>query len=112
MTRHAIRLPLLVLSALLLALAAPALVTPGALLEGDFRARLQDLMIQDEQGRWWMIGYESRQWYVHDGEKWVRGEPMVSPEETAVSSRTPDIVPARLRQTSVKTDHFSEEISE
>jgi len=32
-------------------------------------------MIQDEQGRWWMIGYETGQWYYHDGTKWVRGEP-------------------------------------
>ena len=47
----------------------------GALSEADFKARLQDLMIQDEQGRWWMIGYETGQWYVHDGEKWAQAEP-------------------------------------
>ena len=47
----------------------------GDLSETDFKARLQDLMIQDEQGRWWMIGYETGQWYVHDGEKWAQGEP-------------------------------------
>ena len=47
----------------------------GALSEADFKARLQDLMLQDEQGRWWMIGYETGQWYVHDGEKWVQREP-------------------------------------
>ena len=46
----------------------------GDLSETDFKARLQDLMIQDEQGRWWMIGYETGQWYVHDGEKWVLAE--------------------------------------
>ena len=33
----------------------------GALSEADFKARLQDLMLQDEQGRWWMIGYETGQ---------------------------------------------------
>jgi hypothetical protein len=47
----------------------------GALSETDFKARLQDLMIEDELGRWWMIGYETGQWYVHDGEGWVRKEP-------------------------------------
>ncbi len=47
----------------------------GALSEADFKARLQELMLQDEQGRWWMIGYETGQWYVHDGEKWVQSEP-------------------------------------
>jgi hypothetical protein len=33
----------------------------GALSEADFKARLQDLLMQDEQGRWWMIGYETGQ---------------------------------------------------
>jgi len=47
----------------------------GGLSEADFKARLQDLMIQDELGRWWMIGYETGQWYVHDGGGWVRKEP-------------------------------------
>jgi formylglycine-generating enzyme required for sulfatase activity len=50
----------------------------GALSEAEFKARLQDLMIQDEQGRWWMIGYETGQWYVHDGKKWVRARPPVA----------------------------------
>ncbi len=53
----------------------------GALSEADFKARLQDLMLQDEQGRWWMIGVETGQWYVHDGEKWVQAEPP-APQET------------------------------
>lgn len=47
----------------------------GTLNEADFKARLQALMIEDEQGRWWVIGYETGQWYVHDGEQWVPGEP-------------------------------------
>jgi hypothetical protein len=47
----------------------------GALTEADFKARLQDLMPQDEQGRWWMLGVETGQWYVHDGEKWMQAEP-------------------------------------
>jgi len=41
----------------------------GALTEEEFKAQLQELMIQDEQGRWWIIGYETGQWYYHDGEK-------------------------------------------
>jgi hypothetical protein len=47
----------------------------GALTETEFKAQLKDLMAQDEQGRWWMIGYETGQWYYNDGEKWVRSEP-------------------------------------
>jgi len=41
----------------------------GRISEEQLRTRLQELMIQDEQGRWWIIGYETGQWYYHDGEK-------------------------------------------
>ena len=43
----------------------------GAITEEEFKAQLEELMIQDEEGRWWMIGYETGQWYYHDGEEWV-----------------------------------------
>lgn len=47
----------------------------GQISEERMRAALSDLMVQDEQGRWWVLGYETGAWYVHDGEKWVTGEP-------------------------------------
>ena len=47
----------------------------GAITEDEFKAQLQELMIEDEEGKWWIIGYETGQWYYHDGEKWVQGEP-------------------------------------
>lgn len=47
----------------------------GSLTEADVKAQLEDLMIADEQGRWWIIGFETGEWYVHDGEKWVQQEP-------------------------------------
>jgi hypothetical protein len=47
----------------------------GALTEAEFKAQLEELMIEDEQGRWWILGYETGQWYVHDGEQWVQQEP-------------------------------------
>jgi hypothetical protein len=47
----------------------------GALTEDQFEARLQALMVQDGQGRWWTIGGATGQWYVHDGVNWVIGEP-------------------------------------
>ena len=47
----------------------------GSLTEAEFKAQLEELMIEDEQGRWWVIGYETGRWYVHDGEKWVQQEP-------------------------------------
>ena len=47
----------------------------GALTEEQFEARLQAVMVQDQQGRWWTIGGATGQWYVHDGANWVIGEP-------------------------------------
>jgi hypothetical protein len=47
----------------------------GALTEAEFKARLQELMLQDEQGDWWMVGYETGEWYRHDGTNWVRDDP-------------------------------------
>jgi len=76
----------------------------GALSEAEFKARLEELMLQDEQGRWWMIGYETGQWYYHDGQQWVRSEPPVAeprpapPEQPAahpVTREEPPAPPAR-----------------
>ncbi|MFO7696787.1 MAG: hypothetical protein R6X16_06480 [Anaerolineae bacterium] len=35
------------------------------------RSRLNDLMLQDAQGVWWMVGTQSGSWYRHDGCTWV-----------------------------------------
>jgi hypothetical protein len=47
----------------------------GELSADQFKAQLQELMVQDATGKWWMIGYETNQWYVHDGANWVRADP-------------------------------------
>lgn len=47
----------------------------GSLTEEQFKSQLQDLMLQDEAGDWWVIGYETGQWYRHDGTDWVRVDP-------------------------------------
>jgi hypothetical protein len=47
----------------------------GKLDEAAFKTKLNELMVQDSQGRWWMIGYETGEWYTHDGSAWVRAEP-------------------------------------
>lgn len=70
----------------------------GQLSEAEFKARLQDLMVEDEQGRWWMIGYETGQWYVHDGEKWLPAQPpgLVPPQvaEPSMAAAEPAVVAA------------------
>lgn len=47
----------------------------GTLNESDFKTRLEELMVQDDQGGWWMIGYETERWYRYDGTNWVQAVP-------------------------------------
>ena len=49
----------------------------GALTENAFKAKLEELMVQDEGGDWWMIGYETEQWYRNDGADWVQADPPI-----------------------------------
>ncbi|MBI5030763.1 MAG: tetratricopeptide repeat protein [Chloroflexi bacterium] len=47
----------------------------GRISHEQFDAALKQLMIQDAQGRYWMIGPETGQWYVLDGQAWVEAQP-------------------------------------
>lgn len=58
----------------------------GNLTESEFKSRLEELMVQDEAGTWWMIGYETEKWYRNDGEEWVQAEPPIF--RTQESART------------------------
>jgi len=50
-------------------------VVDGTLSEEQCEAQMRELMIQDAQGTWWMVGYESGAWHRNDGQGWVRAEP-------------------------------------
>lgn len=41
----------------------------------QFEAALRPLMFQDVQGRYWMIGVDSGQWHVYDGQQWLVSQP-------------------------------------
>lgn len=64
----------------------------GQLAEAEFKAELRKRMVQDEQGAWWMIGYETERWYRHDGTSWVQADPPIQlpPEATPVESPQPE----------------------
>jgi hypothetical protein len=47
----------------------------GSLSETEFKSQLEELMIQDELGDWWMIGHETERWHRHDGTNWVQADP-------------------------------------
>ena len=75
----------------------------GAITEDEFKAQLEELMIQDEEGKWWIIGYETGQWYYHDGEKWVRAEP---PKPAPVAPTTPTVEPQRAPEALIREEGF------
>ena len=72
----------------------------GALTEDQFEARLQAVMVQDEQGRWWTIGGATGQWYVHDGVNWVIDEPSAPtappPPRSSGAASQPGAMPPAL----------------
>ena len=50
-------------------------MSAGRLSEEQFKTRLRELMVQDTQGTWWMVGAETGGWYRHDGADWVQADP-------------------------------------
>src|SRR5215216_4075136 len=49
----------------------------------EFEARRQQLMVQDDEGRWWAKFGKSGEWHYRDGGTWVRGTPPVYQEAIA-----------------------------
>jgi hypothetical protein len=47
----------------------------GELAQEEFDEQLKQLMVQDEDGRWWAKSRSSGEWHYHDGNSWVRGTP-------------------------------------
>lgn len=47
----------------------------GRISQEQFDEKLRELIQQDAQGRYWMLGADSGKWYFYDGTKWVQGDP-------------------------------------
>jgi len=65
----------------------------GKLTEPEFKSQLEELMVQDDGGSWWMIGYETELWYRHDGNNWIQSDPpsLSSQKSTPVITPEPKI---------------------
>src|SRR6266567_4088058 len=50
----------------------------GRITPEQFDAALQQLMIQDTQGRYWMLGKDSGKWQMNQGQSWVEADPYQS----------------------------------
>ena len=47
----------------------------GAISDEEFDAQRQQLMVRDDEGRWWAKLGESGEWHYREGGAWVRGTP-------------------------------------
>ncbi len=47
----------------------------GSLAPSQFNEKLKELMVEDAEGNWWMVGAASGEWYRHEDGNWVRAEP-------------------------------------
>ncbi len=62
----------------------------GKLSDADFEAQVGELRMQDAQGRWWQLGVQTGEWYMHDGQKWNKAKPPVTPPPSAQPSAAPE----------------------
>lgn len=47
----------------------------GRITREQLEAALKNAMVQDAQGRYWVLGVDDAKWYMHDGQNWVGSEP-------------------------------------
>ncbi len=52
--------------------------------EIEFKKRLKNLRLQDQDGRFWTIGAQTGRWYYFDGNDWVESEPPSLQEKKAI----------------------------
>lgn len=69
----------------------------GRTTEKQFKARLKEMMVEDEQGNWWMVGYATGRWYRHDGTDWVREDPPGHGLLDSELSPSPQVRPVAIR---------------
>ena len=51
----------------------------GDLSDDVFRARLEELAVQDAEGRWWVKHRDTGAWHYQDGDTWIPGTPYREP---------------------------------
>jgi hypothetical protein len=56
----------------------------GEISRQDFIDEMKKLRLEDEQGRFWMIGAQSGKWYYFDGKDWIQSEPPSQKDDAAI----------------------------
>ena len=67
----------------------------GQISREQYQTALRELVVQDDQGEYWMLGVESGEWYWYDGEEWkprtpkliLPGERQPSPGRAAAAQK-------------------------
>lgn len=67
----------------------------GRLSQEQFDEKLRELMQQDAQGRYWMLGADSAKWYYYDGTKWVQSDPYSNVAAPVPATPAASTAPAR-----------------
>ncbi len=62
----------------------------GKLSSTDFEEQVSKLKLQDTDGKWWQIGVQSGDWYMHDGQKWSKARPPISVESPVSPAAPPE----------------------
>ncbi len=65
----------------------------GKLTDAQFETEVGKLRLQDDQGRWWQIGVQTGEWYMHDGQKWNKAKPPAPAPAVAPVAPAPLPVP-------------------
>jgi uncharacterized membrane protein len=66
----------------------------GSISTEEFAAQRQQLMVQDDEGRWWAKLGESGEWYYHDGSTWTPDTPpghqeVIEPTDSPAQTPSP-----------------------
>src|SRR5574340_1033692 len=62
----------------------------GKLSSTDFEEQVSKLKLQDAEGKWWQIGVQSGDWYMHDGQKWSKARPPLEEELPTAPAAPPE----------------------
>ncbi len=66
-------------------------VAAGSLSQEQAKAQMKELMVQDDEGVWWTVGFETSGWYKFSGDSWVTAQPqrIVAPSFVPPASISP-----------------------
>jgi hypothetical protein len=66
-------------------------VAAGKLSQEQAKAQMKEMMVQDDAGIWWTVGFETGSWYKFSDDSWVAAQPqrIIAPSPTPHALTTP-----------------------